>query len=181
MSERRYPEKTERMKVLFVCHGNICRSVSAQYILRKLVEREGIVEHFLIDSAATSTEEIGNVIYPPMRTALERKNIPIGNHRARQLKRSDYEKFDLIIGMDEENLYYMKKMLEQDPEHKLHYLMEYADRPDEIIDDPWYTRRFDACAGQIEEGCRGLLSYFRAGGGHEKKCRSWQEKEWKWF
>ncbi len=181
MSERRYLEKTERIKILFVCHGNICRSVSAQYILRKLVEREGIAEHFLIDSAATSTEEIGNVIYPPMRTALERKNIPIGNHRARQLKRSDYENFDLIIGMDEENLYYMKKMLEQDPEHKLHYLMEYTDRPDEIIDDPWYTRRFDACAGQIEEGCRGLLSYFRAGGGHEKKCRSWQAEEWKWF
>jgi protein-tyrosine phosphatase len=145
-------------KILFVCHGNICRSVSAQYILQDMVDKEGIEEQFFIDSAATSTEEIGNPIYPPMREALERKNIPIGDHRARQLKRSDYEKYDLIIGMDEENMFYMKRMLGH--QEKIHYLMEYTDRPNEIIDDPWYTRQFDFCAGQIAEGCRGLLRNF---------------------
>ena len=99
------------IKVLFICHGNICRSVSAQYIFQNMVNQEGISKDFLIDSAATSTEEIGNNIYPPMRSALERKGIPIGNHRARQLRRADYEEFDLFIGMDEENMYYMRKIL----------------------------------------------------------------------
>ncbi|MDD6351118.1 MAG: low molecular weight phosphotyrosine protein phosphatase [Lachnospiraceae bacterium] len=143
--------------VLFICHGNVCRSVSAEYILKDLVRKRGLEDEFFIDSAATSTEEIGNPIYPPMRKALEEMKIPIGNHRARQLQRSDYDKYDLLIGMDEENLYYMRKILGSDPDHKLHYLMEFSDRPEEIIDDPWYTRQFHQCALQIQEGCMGLL------------------------
>lgn len=145
-------------KVLFICHGNICRSVSAQYIFEDLVNRRGLAGEFVIDSAATSTEEIGNAIYPPMKAALERRGVPIGTHRVRQLKRSDYDAYDLLIGMDEENMFYMKRILGEDPEGKIHYLMEYSGRPNEIIDDPWYTRNFDACAAQIAEGCDGLLA-----------------------
>ena len=145
-------------KVLFICHGNICRSVSAQYIFQDMVNRRGLTSEFVIDSAATSTEEIGNAIYPPMKAALERRGVPVGTHRARQLKCSDYEAYDLLIGMDEENMFYMKRILGEDPEGKIHYLMEYSGHPDEIIDDPWYTRKFDACAAQIAEGCDGLLA-----------------------
>ena len=147
------------IKVLFICHGNICRSVSAQYIFQNMVNQEGISKDFLIDSAATSTEEIGNNIYPPMRSALERKGIPIGNHRARQLRRADYEEFDLFIGMDEENMYYMRKILGEDPEQKIHGMMECTDQSVGIIYDPWYTRNFDVCVIQIHGGCRVLLNY----------------------
>ena len=123
------------MKVLFVCHGNICRSVSAQYIFQDLVNRRGLTSEFVIDSAATSTEEIGNAIYPPMKAALERRGVPIGTHRARQLKRSDYEAYDLLIGMDEENMFYMKRILGEDQKGKIHYLMEYSERQDASIED----------------------------------------------
>ena len=84
--------------------------------------------------------------------------MPIGTHLARQLKRSDYDAYDLLIGMDEENMFYMKRILGEDPEGKIHYLMEYSGRPGESIDDPWYTRNFDACAAQIAEGCDELLA-----------------------
>ena len=152
-------EKEEKMvKILFICHGNICRSTMGEYILKDLVKKAGREAEFEIDSAAVSREEIGNAIYPPMRAALERRGVPVGTHRARQLKRSDYDAYDLLIGMDEENMFYMKRILGEDPDGKIHYLMEYSGRPDEIIDDPWYTRTFDACAAQIAEGCDGLLA-----------------------
>ena len=131
--------------------------------MQDMVDREGVTDDFFIDSAATSTEEIGNPVYPPMKAVLENKGIPIGDHRARQLRKSDYEKYDLIIGIDEENMYYMRLILGDDPCHKVHYLMEYTDTPDAKIEDPWYTRRFALCADQIEEGCRGLLEFFGFG------------------
>ena len=126
-----------------------------------MVNQEGLADVICVDSAATSTEEIGNPVYPPMRAALERMRIPVGDHRARQLRREDYDAYELFIGMDEENLYYMKRILGSDPESKIHTLMEYTDRPDELIDDPWYTRKFDDCARQIEEGCEGLLDHIK--------------------
>ena len=132
--------------------------MSALFLLQVMVNRRGLTSEFVIDSAATSTEEIGNAIYPPMKAALERRGVPVGTHRARQLKRLDYEAYDLLIGMDEENMFYMRRILGEDPKGKIHYLMEYSGRPDEIIDDPWYTRKFDACAAQIAEGCDGLLA-----------------------
>ena len=144
---------------LCVCHGNICRSVGAQYILQDLVNRNKLAKDFLIDSAATSTEEIGNPIYPPMKAALERAHIPIGAHRARQLRKEDYSLYDLFIGMDEENEYYMRQILGEDPDSKIHYLMEYTDSPEEIIEDPWYTRKFDHCTDQLKRGCQGLLAH----------------------
>ena len=145
------------IKVLFICHGNICRSVSAQYIFELLVKEEGREAEFFIDSAATSTEEIGNPIYPPMRSALESHGVPIGSHRARQVKRHEYEDFDLIIAMDEENMYYLDRILGDDTEKKVHYLMEYTDTPNAKIEDPWYTRNFEKAYQDIKAGCEGLL------------------------
>lgn len=147
------------LKILFVCHGNICRSTAAQYIFQNLVNQKGLEKEFLIDSAATSSEETGNPVYPPMKKALEKERIPIGNHHARRLQTSDYDKYDLLIGMDEENLWNMKRMFPQDPQGKIHLLMEYTDHPDEIIEDPWYTRKFSECVRQLEEGCSGLLDF----------------------
>lgn len=149
------------IKVLFICHGNICRSVSAQYIFDQMTEEAHLENEFCCDSAATSTEEIGNPIYPPMRQALAGHNVPIGDHTARQLKRSDYEKYDLVIGMDGENMYYIKRIFGADPDNKVHTLMEYTDSPGELIDDPWYTRDFEEAYRQIRKGCQALMEYLR--------------------
>ena len=145
------------IKILFVCHGNICRSVGAQYIFDKMLKENRLDDRICCESAATSREEIGNPIYPPMRRALEGHGIPIGDHTARQLLRSDYDEYDLIIGMDRENMYYIDRILGEDPEGKVHTLMEYTDTPDELIDDPWYTRDFETAYRQITRGCAALL------------------------
>lgn len=147
------------IKILFVCHGNICRSVSAQYILQQMVNERNLTRKYEIDSAATSREEIGNPIYPPMKKALEQRGIPIGNHRARQIERRDYDKWDLIVAMDSENLYYLDRILGGDPEGKVRYLMAFAGQPERQIEDPWYTRNFGLCADEIKEGCEALLEY----------------------
>ncbi len=147
------------IKVLFICHGNICRSVGAQYILNDMLVKQDLEDVIFCDSAATSREEIGNPIYPPMRQALVSHGIAIGDHRAVQLRRSDYDEYDLIIGMDSENMYYMKHILGEDPEGKVHTLMEYTDSPNELIDDPWYTRNFEEAYRLIKKGCSALLEY----------------------
>ena len=147
------------IKILFICHGNICRSVAAQYIFQDMINRRQVADRFLVDSAATSAEEIGNPVYPPMERALRQIGVPIGNHVARRLRKADYPKYDLFIGMDEENEYFMRRILGEDPEKKVHFLMEYADQPDKRIEDPWYTRQFDLCVSEITEGCIGLLEH----------------------
>lgn len=152
-------------RILFVCHGNICRSVAAQYIFQKMVNDAHEDAFFLVDSAAVSSEEIGNPVYPPMRSALEQAGVPVGDHRARRLRREDYAQYDLFIGMDEENMEWMKVILGRDDQHKIHNLMEYTNHPDEVIDEPWYTRKFAACTRQITEGCRGLWQYCHQGNG----------------
>ena len=146
------------IRILFVCHGNICRSVSAEYIMKYLIEEKSDqkVEIF-IDSAATSLEEIGNQIYLPMRKTLESHRIPIGNHRARRIEKSEYDDYDIIIAMDEENMYNLNRIFDGDPQKKVHYLMEYTDTPDATIEDPWYTRRFENVYKSILDGCTGLL------------------------
>ena len=143
-------------KIMFVCHGNICRSPMAEFIMKKLVREENLESEFVISSSATSTEEIGNPVYPPAREELKRHGISCAGKYAVQLKKSDYEKYDLFLVMDSNNLRNIRRIFSADPQNKIHKLLEYAGRNDDV-DDPWYTRRFDVAYNDIYEGCQGLL------------------------
>ena len=141
-------------RILFICHGNICRSPAAEMVMRQLTEK--MKDRFQIDSAATTTEEIGNEIYPPMRRSLMNHGIPLVPHRARKTTRSDYSAYDYIIGMDEENRYDLYRIYGGDPDGKVSLLMSWTGSDDEVS-DPWYTRNFDKALNDIEKGCKGLL------------------------
>ena len=143
-------------KLLFVCHGNICRSPMAEFVMKDLVQKAGQAAEFSIASAATSTEEIGNPVYPPARRKLAERGISCAGKTARQLRKDDYRAYDLLIGMDGANLRNMTRICGGDPEGKLHLLMDYTERPGEVA-DPWYTGDFEATWRDVEEGCRGLL------------------------
>ena len=145
------------VKILFVCHGNICRSPMAEFVMKDLVEKAGLEKNFHIGSAATSTEEIGNPVYPPARRKLAEHGISCGGHAARQLTRSDYGAYDLLIGMDRANLRNMERICGGDPDGKIHLLLEYADRPGQEVADPWYTGDFEATWQDVLAGCTGLL------------------------
>ena len=143
-------------KILFICHGNICRSAAAEMVLKQMAREQGR-SGLLIDSAAATREEIGNDIYPPMKKALLAAGYECERHAARQTTRADYGQWDYIIGMDDENMWDMKHIDGGDPEGKLSMLLDWAGMPGREIDDPWYTRDFAGVLKQIEEGCRGLL------------------------
>ena len=145
------------VKILFVCHGNICRSPMAEFVMKDLVEKAGLEKNFHIGSAATSTEEIGNPVYPPARRKLAEHGISCGGHAARQLTRSDYGAYDLLIGMDRANLRNMERICGGDPDGKIHLLLEYADHPGQEVADPWYTGDFEATWQDVLAGCTGLL------------------------
>ena len=145
------------MKILFVCHGNICRSPAAELILRDLLRRAGFGAAYRVSSAATSSEELGNPVYPPMRRVLNAHGLDCSGLFARQLRRRDYKDYDLLIGMDEENLWSMRRVFGGDPESKLHSLMDYSEHPGEEIADPWYTRDFERAYTEIAQACEGLL------------------------
>ena len=145
-------------KILFVCHGNICRSPAAEFVLKELVRRAGLENEFVIDSAATSTEEIGNPVYPPMRRVLSEHGIDCTGKTARQIRRADYDDYDLLIGMDEENMWNMRRKFHGDPEGKLKNLLDYAGREGEAVADPWYTRDFVQTWDDVLEGCEALLT-----------------------
>ena len=144
------------IRILFVCHGNICRSPMAEFVLRDMTEKAGRGDEFEIASAATSTEEIGNPVYPPARRILARHGIRCGGKTARQMTAGDYRRYDLLIGMDRANLANMRRICGGDPEGKLRSLMDFTDRPGEVA-DPWYTGDFEATWRDVTEGCRGLL------------------------
>ncbi len=144
------------IKILFVCHGNICRSPMAEFVMKDLVKKEGIADHFHIASAATSREELGNPVYPPARKKLAEHQISCDGKTARQLQARDYTEYDLLIGMDSANLRNMRRICGGDAEGKIHLLLDYTDRPGDVA-DPWYTRDFEATWRDVEEGCRGLL------------------------
>ena len=147
---------------MFVCHGNICRSPMAEQVMRHLVKKKGLSDRVQVASSATSTEEIwngiGSPIYPPARRELARHSIPMDeNKRAVQLRREDYEKYDLFVGMDGANIRNMHRILGGDPAGKIHKLLEYAGR-DADVADPWYTGEFDRTYADLLEGCNALLS-----------------------
>ncbi len=146
-------------KILFVCHGNICRSPAAELVLKNLAERAGLAQEFVIGSAATTSEELGNPVYPPMRHLLENRGLDCSSFSARRISRSEYEDWDLIIGMDEENLWDLRRIFHGDPDGKLHLLLEYLGRADEDIPDPWYTRDFSGCLEEVELACAALLEH----------------------
>lgn len=143
-------------KILFVCHGNICRSPMAEFIMKDLVEKAGKSRKYEIASAATSTEEIGNSVYPPARQKLAEHGISCKGKTARQITRADYSYYDLIIGMDTYNMRNMLRCFGGDDEGKVHKLMDFTSRKGDVA-DPWYTGNFDATWRDCLEGCTELL------------------------
>ncbi len=147
-------------KILFVCHGNICRSPMAEFVMKDLVAENGLEEQFYIESAATSTEELGNEVYPPAKRKLAEHGISCKGKTARQMKQTDYDRFDLLIGMDEWNIRNMTRICGGDPENKIHKLLDYTKRRGDVA-DPWYTGDFDATWRDVTEGCECLLKLLR--------------------
>ena len=148
-------------RIMFVCHGNICRSPMAEFVLKKMVAERGIADQFVIASSATSTEEIwggvGNPVYPPAKAVMAKHGISCEGKRAVQLTRADYEKYDLFVGMDSANIRNMHRILGGDPQGKIRKLMDYTDRGGDVA-DPWYTRDFAATYRDVKAGCQGLLA-----------------------
>ncbi len=146
------------IRILFVCHGNICRSPMAEFVMKDMVQKAGLEGQFHIESAATSTEEIGNPVYPPARRKLAEHGISCAGKTARQIRRRDYEAYDWLIGMDQENIWNMRRVWRGDPKNRVHLLMEFAGRSVEVA-DPWYTGNFEATWRDVEEGCREMLEF----------------------
>ena len=144
------------IKILFVCLGNICRSPMAEFMFKDLINKNNLQRKFTADSAATSYEEEGNSLYPPARDILNKYNVPIGSHKAHRMQKSDYDKYDLIIGMDEGNIYNIMRIVGEDHKAKVHRLLDYSDNPRDIA-DPWYTGNFEVTYGDIKEGVEALL------------------------
>lgn len=160
------------IKVLFICHGNICRSPMAEFFCKDLVLKEGIADQFHIESAATTSEEIwngrGNPVYPPARDVLLRHGIDPSGKRARLMTKEDYQLFDYLVGMDGENLCDMRRIIGGDPEGKIYGLMDFVEwrksgnlvaGSGRDVADPWYTRNFEAAWNDIVKGCRSFFAY----------------------
>jgi len=147
-------------KILFVCHGNICRSPMAEFVMKDMVEKAGLQDEFYIESAATSTEEIGNEVYPPAKRKLAEHGISCKGKTARQMKQADYNRFELLIGMDEWNIRNMTRICGGDPEGKIRKLLDYTNRKGDVA-DPWYTGNFEATWQDVTEGCECLLKLLR--------------------
>lgn len=148
------------VRIMFVCHGNICRSPMAEFIFRDMLKKQGVQGEFSVASSATSTEEIwgniGNPVYPPAREELKKHGISCEGKRAVQLKKSDYNKYDLFVAMDSMNIRNIMRIFGADPDGKVHKLTDYTDRGGDIA-DPWYSGRFDVAYKNIYDGCTGLL------------------------
>ena len=143
-------------RILFVCHGNICRSPMAEFIMKELLRDQGLESEFEVASAATSSEELGNGVYPPVRRILEARGIDCSGKHARRLTPEDYERWDLFIGMDQANLRNMKRLFGGDPAGKVRLLHEFGGIPGEVA-DPWYTGDFESTWRDVSEGCAALL------------------------
>lgn len=154
------------VKVLFVCLGNICRSPMAEFVLKDLVKKKGLENKFVIDSAATSgyNEKFHIGIYPETKDILKKMNIPFIDRMSRHMTKEDYDKFDYILAMEEENIENILKIIKKDPDHKVFRLLDFTEAPRDII-DPWYYGNFDATYNDIKYGCENFLTYIM-----EKKC-----------
>ena len=144
------------IRILFVCHGNICRSPMAEFVLRDMVERQGWAERVAVESAATSTEEIGNPVHPGTREKLRQAGISCQGKRARQIRPEDYERFDWIVGMDDWNMRNLRRMFPGAPKGKLHKLLDFCGTGSDVA-DPWYTGNFDATWQDVQRGCREMM------------------------
>ena len=149
-------------RIMFVCHGNICRSPMAEFIMKKIVQDMKLEDMFYIASSATSTEEIwngkGNPVYPPAKAELSKHGISCDGKTAVQLRSGDYSQYDLFIGMDSTNIRNMQRILNNDPQCKIRKLLSFAGRNDDVS-DPWYSGQFDTAYNDIYEGCSALLEY----------------------
>ena len=151
------------MKVLFICHGNICRSPMAEYIFRDMVRNKGLSNQFEIASAATSREEIGNGVYPPAKRKLASVGISCDGHHARQVTQADYSIYDYILVAERYNIPNLMRQIKGDPDGKVHRLLDFSDRPRDIA-DPWYTGDFDITYTDIVEGLEAFLLYLKKKG-----------------
>ena len=145
-------------RILFICHGNICRSAMSEFIMRDMIKKRGLADEIQVSSAATSREEIGNDMYPPAKRKLDKEHIPYTRHHARQVTRQDYDEYDLLLCMEQYNIRNLKRIIPDNPDNKIHLLLEYSDDPGDIS-DPWYTGDFDRAYDDIARGCRALLEY----------------------
>ncbi len=145
------------IKILFVCHGNICRSPMAEFVMKRLVRERGIERDFIIESAATSREELGNPVYPPARRMLARHGISCSGKTAVQMTKSDYDKYDHIVAMDSMNVRNIMRIIGSDTKSKVSMLLDFTDHPRSVA-DPWYTGDFDSTYSDVTEGCQALLN-----------------------
>ena len=150
------------IKILFVCHGNICRSPMAEFIFKDLIDKKGIADRFYVASAATSYEEIGNPVYPPARKKLNKHGINPAGKVAIHMNREDYDAYDYLIGMEQMNIRNMHRIVVNDPQEKICRLLDYSKHPRDIS-DPWYTGDFDRTYEDILEGCEALLQHLLDG------------------
>lgn len=148
------------IKVLFVCLGNICRSPMAEFVMKDLVKKQGLEQEFYIESAATSSEEIGNEMHRGTIAKLQQMQIPYGNKKARKMTKADYEKFDYILGMENRNVQNIVRIIGEDREAKVCRLLDFSKHPRDIA-DPWYTGNFDVTYTDILEGCQAFLEFVK--------------------
>lgn len=149
------------IKVLFVCLGNICRSPMAEAVFRNMVEQEGLTDKFEIDSAATSVYELGNPTHQGTRDRLAKENISVEGMFSRQIEDNDFENYDYVIGMDNQNMMDLKDRVQSHNESKVFQFLDFADRHGEEIADPWFTGNFDVTYDDIKEASKGLLEYLK--------------------
>ena len=150
----------QKIRILFVCLGNICRSPMAEFVMKDLIKKAGLTECFEIASAATSSEELGNPVYPPARRKLAEHGLDCTGKTARQLTAADYRYYDLLVGMDASNLRNMQRICGGDPQCKISLLLDYTSRPGSVA-DPWYTGDFEATWRDVNEGCAALLEQLK--------------------